>query len=899
MTNSLRRKLFVCACLLGFYNTFGQNTAPLVLNNTDYNDSPLAAFIDDIERETNIRFYYKEEEIESIKISGNYHNKTVEDALKEALESHNISFTFRNNSVIIYKKKNQSISTTVYDRLDDNIITVGSDTPSSPIDEKVTVSGFVKDGKNGEELYGATIIIDELNDGVSTNKYGYYTIELEPGIYALNFNYIGFESSRVPVLVKGQGVLDIELFESSLQLKEVKIREETADHNVSSTSIGTTKLDIKTIEKMPAFLGEVDLVKSLLLLPGVTTVGEGAAGFNVRGGGTDQNLFLFDNVPVFNASHLFGFFSNFNSDVVKNVTLYKGGIPAKFGNRASSVLNVTSKDANDEKLGLSGGLGLVSSRLTAELPIVKGKSSLLLGGRSSYSDWILNKVNDLDIRNSSANFYDANAKWTTNIGKNDRISISGYLSQDRFKFAADPLYNWQTQNLAAKWNHLFSNKLSTEVSATYGDYSYNVEGETAPETYELNSGIINKALNFDIAYLPNNSHKVNFGGIYGQYTFKPGVRKVSDSQSIIVPIELENEYSRELALYIQDDHSLTNQLSLLAGIRYSMYDNIGPGEVLNYANGIPKNNTSIIDTTFHSDNEVIKSYNGFEPRLSLKYSLTSSSSIKLSYNRMRQYIHTISNTVAINPIDIWKSSDPYIAPQIADQISAGYFRNFNDNNIETSVEVYFKRLDNIIDYKNGAVLLLNETLEQELLSGLGRAYGAEFYIKKKSGRLTGWASYTYSKTERKIKGASEEESINLGEYYPADYDKPHNLSLVANYQITRRWRFGANFTYSSGRPVTVPQQKFTINGTQLAYYSERNAGRIPDYHRLDFSVTLEGGHKKKKILDGSWTISLYNVYGRRNAYSVFFKDEAGVPPRAYKLSVLGTIFPSLSYHFEL
>ena len=899
MANPKKTIILTIAMIVGITLAKGQSSKHILPLSKEYDEVPITQFLADVEESTDLRFFYKSEWLEGATVSGNYFQQTAEGSLREILKPYNLDFTMRGNTVFLHQIDKLTTSTGSNVQLDQNAIVIGESDPGSSVDTKVTVSGFIQDGKNDEELFGATVFIEELQEGVATNKLGYYTIEVLPGLYRFKYNYIGYEPTEVLILVKGSGRFDIDIFESSLQLKEVEINEDALDDNVSSTRVGTTKLDIKTIERMPAFLGEVDVVRSLLLLPGVTTVGEGAAGFNVRGGSADQNLFLFDDVPVFNAAHLFGFFSSFNPEVVKNVTLYKGGIPAKYGNRASSVLDVTSKDANNDKFKLSGGIGLVSSRVTAELPIIKKKSSLLVAARSSYSDWILNKVNDLEIKNSSAQFYDINAKWTTNFSKKDRVSLSGYLSADKFKFAADPIYSWKTQNLAARWNHLFSNKLSSEVSVTHGDYSYDVEGKTIPETYLLKSGINNKAVNLDFAYIPTPAHKINVGGIFGKYTFKPGVRESNENLSTIDAINLEEEFSNEMAIYLQDNYAISDQVSILAGIRFSKFDNVGPGKVINYAQGVDRNHTSVLDTTYYSENETIKSYQGFEPRVSLKYSLSHESSLKLSYNKMRQYIHIISNSAAINPIDIWKSSDPYIAPQIADQISAGYFRNFRENEIESSIEVYYKKIENIIDYKNGAVLLLNPSIEQVLLSGKGRAYGVELYIKKKTGRLTGWASYTYSRTERQIKGISPEETINNGEFYPSDYDKPHNLSVVGNYQITRRWRLGANFAFSTGRPVTVPQQKFTIDGTQLAYYSERNADRIPNYHRLDFSVTLDGNHKKKKILDGSWTFSLYNVYARKNAFSVFFKDEEGRPPQAYRLSILGTIFPSVSYNFDL
>ena len=864
-----------------------------------YDKAPLTELMDDIEGDGNVQFFYKREWLKEIKVSGNFNGETVSTVVGNILSEYNLQLIMKGNKAVIITDIPFGLSTINVDNLGDNVVIVGETKPGQSSGAKISLSGYVTDGKNEDELIGVTIVNNITNDGVVSNKYGFYSMDLVPGLYEITFNYIGFEPTTKTVLLKGSGNLNIDLFENTTLLKEVTVVTESSDQNVSSTEISTTRLDIKAIETIPAFLGEVDIVRTLLLLPGVTTVGEGAAGYNVRGGSTDQNLLLFDDAPLFNPAHIFGFFSNFNSDVVKNVTLYKGGIPAKFGGRTASVLNVVSRDANYEKFRVRGGIGLVSSRLAMEVPIVENKSALMIGSRASYSDWLLGTVRDLDIRNSSATFYDVNSKWTTNIGKKDRVAVSGYFSNDKFKFAADTTYSWRTRNGSVKWNHLFNNSLSTELIVSTANYDYIVEGLLDPFTFEMAAGVHNNATTLDIAYIPNPQHQVNIGTSYGVYSFDPGERTSDPSTSNILPLSLESEKSIERAFYIQDNYNLTNNLSILGGVRFSSYSNLGPGYVLNYEENSVLSNETAVDTTFYNNNETIASYSGWEPRFSLKYSLDVSSSIKFSYNRLYQYIHTISNTTAVTPIDVWKSSDRYIAPQISDQIAVGYFKNYDNNNIETSVELYYKKLDNVIDYKNGAELLLQENIEQQLATGIGRAYGVEFFLKKKTGRLNGWVSYTYSRTQRKVVSEFEEETINRGEYYAADYDKPHNLSIVGNYKITRRWSINGNFTYSTGRPFTAPEAKFIIGGLQLAYFSERNQYRIPDYHRLDFSVTLEGNHKRKKILDGSWTFSLYNVYARRNAYSVFFRDEPGSPPGAYKLSVLGRVFPALTYNFSI
>ena len=895
-------KRIIIVILLAFISlndVFSQNIEAKKVTGITSN-TPATDFFKNLETEYGVKIFYKPEWFEGTTVDNDVNGKTIEVVLNEIKQKNTLEIEYRDTYIIFYKSKHFILEK--YEEIEgsseNNLIVIGNASKNIAVEEAI-LSGKVIDGSTDEDIYGAQIYVKELETGAITSKYGDYSISMKPGLYHLSVSYLGFVESYYTILIKSSGVLNIDLVESFTKLEEVVVSDSRTDENVSGNNMGKTKLDISTIKKMPAFLGEVDIVKSLLLLPGVTSVGEGSAGFNVRGGATDQNLFLFDQVPIFNSAHLFGFFSNFNSDAVESVTLYKGGVPARYGGRASSVLDVTSKEGNTEKIKFQGGVGIISSRLLAEIPILKGKSSLVIGGRASYSDWILRKVRDINIKKSSAQFYDANLKWHYNIGDSDKISLSAYISNDKFKFAADTAYRWQTKNASLTWTHLFNKKFVGSLTGIYSDYNYSVEGLTNPFMFELKSRINYMAAKTDFSYAIGNSHSLDFGIIAGTYQFTPGDLSVAKTSSVVVPIKLENEQSLEAAVYIEDEFVISHKITMTGGLRYSLYRNMGSGNVLTYQDGQTKSQATIIDTLSFSNGDVIQEYAGLEPRFSLKYGINPTSSIKLSYNRLRQYIHTISNTTAVSPIDIWKSSDKYIAPQIADQYSIGYFRNFKENAIETSVEIFYKDLSNIIDYKNGAQIVLRENIEQELLSGSGRAYGAEVFLKKKNGRLTGWLSYTYSKSERLVKGTLEEETINKGNYYPASYDKPHVLSVVANHQITKRWSMGFNFTYSTGRPATVPIAKFIINGTEIAYFSDRNQFRIPDYHRLDFSVSLAGSHKRKKILDGDWTFSIYNVYGRKNAYSVFFTNKVGSPPGAYKLSVLGTIFPSLTYNFKL
>ena len=862
------------------------------------NDSlSIEQLIVSIEQDNHLRFFFRKEWLKDIEPYSGIYPVDLKTFIEKTFSPYDITFFIRDRSVILYQKNYASINLE-NDLSDDSEVKIVGDI-NSPLDEKVIFSGKITDGQSGDILPGAVLRVEENNDGVVTNPDGEFQIQIYPGLYTIKINFVGFEETVAKVFIKSSGSTEFTLFESSLELEAVTIEEFAIDQNVNSAQVSVTNLDMKTIKSIPALLGEADIVKSVLLLPGVSSVGEGSTGFNVRGGAADQNLLVYDKAPIFNPAHLFGFFSNINPDAIKDVTLFKGGIPARFGGRVSSVLEINSRNPSTESFNLKGGVGLVSSRLTADIPLIKGKSALLIGGRASYIDWLLDRVNNVEVQQSSAQFYDLNGKWTTKVGKKDFLSISGYLSNDDFKFAADTVYGWQTQNLNTSWVHTFSDDLSGEIALVSANYGYRVDGEVPASEFLLESNINNRSLAVNFFYNAGVSHKLIYGATYGTYDFNIGDLNPVGNESAIDPVNLEAEHAREFAIFIQDEYKISQKLTVSAGLRYSGFDNIGAKEVFAYAEGETRSENSVTGSTIYESGELIQRYGGFEPRFSLKYNTSVNSSIKIGYNRTQQFIHTISNTAAITPIDVWKPSDRYLAPKIADQISVGYFRNSKDNVVEASAEVYYKNLQNEIDFKNGASILLNGRLEQEIISGKGRSYGLELYVKKSEGRLSGWVSYTLSRTEKQIIGEFEEETINFGNYYVAEYDKPHNLSVVGSYSVTNRLKINGNFTYSSGRPFTGPDVKFRYNGNVLTYFANRNQQRIPNYHRLDLSITLEPGLKKKKLLDGSWTLSFYNVYGRENAYSVFIGERRTSAPIAYKFSILGSVFPSLTYNFEL
>ncbi|WP_276499080.1 TonB-dependent receptor [Pontibacter litorisediminis] len=761
----------------------------------------------------------------------------------------------------------------------------------------IAVRGTVRDSQTGEAVPGAAVVAEGSQAGTTTDEKGYFELSLPAGSRTLLISYLGYERAVVR-LSGGNTTLNVPLVRSSVQLSEVGVVGQKPVHdNIRSVQGGITSLSINTIKSVPPFLGEVDVVKSIKLLPGVSSVGEAATGFNVRGGSVDQNLILLDGAPLFNSAHLFGFFSVFNPDAVEDVTLYRGGVPAQYGGRISSVLDVRQREGDREAFALNGGIGLVSARLAVEGPIIKSKTSFLVAGRSSYSDWLLRKMPNASIRNSQATFYDASAKISHTFNDRNKLAISGYRSFDEFGFSGDTLYNWSTNAATATYTRRFSPGFSMSMSGVYTDYTFKVTSEQRVNASEYSNGIELKSVQADFT-LATGKHTIHFGAAALDFAFEQGRLEPTSPESQVLPVQLQPEQALESALYWNDEVRISPKLSVMYGLRYSYYANYGAGQVYRYQPGVPKQERTITDTLRYGSGEVIESYHGAEPRFSVNYTLDARSAIKLGYNRHRQYLHLISNTTTISPTDIWKSSNTHIKPQIGDQVSLGYFRNFRKNTIEASVEGYYKRIENILDYKNGANLYLNRTLEADLLAGEGRAYGVEASISKVSGRLTGWLNYTYARTEIAIQGATEEETVNKGEYYPASYDKPHTLNLAGSYEVGKRWLLAATFTYSTGRPITAPLAHYVIGDFIVPHFGERNQQRIPDYHRLDLSLSLLPDKARSKRWEGTWNLSLYNVYGRKNPYSVFFRQVYGSPPRAYRLAVVGVPLPSISYDFK-
>ena len=767
--------------------------------------------------------------------------------------------------------------------------------------ERNTISGYVIDARNGESLLGANIYVPGIEKGTTSNTYGFYSLSLDPGEYEVQYTYLGYRGVIETVNISDGNVeLNVELQLNTSELEEVIVTATIEDLNVSELQMSVERLDMKTVEKLPMLLGEVEIMRSILLLPGVSTVGEGASGFNVRGGSIDQNLVLLDEAPVYNSSHLFGFYSVFNPDAVKDIKLYKGGIPSRYGGRLSSVLDVHMKEGNSRGFEMQGGIGFIFSRLAIEGPIVKDKASFIIAGRRSYADILAQPFLNEDLEDSALNFWDLTIKTNWQINTNNRIFLSGYMGRDKFRFGDDAGFDWGNQTATLRWNHLFSKRLFSNFTFYYSNYDYQLNfGADADNTFDWNAGIINYSFKPEFSFYITPSSVLRFGGQGTFYDFEPGTA-IGVSEGEVADISLDNKYAIESALFIENELDLGKKWELNYGIRLSHFNYIGPGRTYTYTDDPFGPGKIPVDVQEYDDWESIQTYFNFEPRFAVKYEIDNKSSIKASYNRMAQYIHLISNTTASTPVDIWTPSTNNIEPQIADQVALGYFRNLKENTYETSVEVYYKRMQHLVDYIDGADLLLNEFLEGDLLPGKGRAYGIELQVKKVKGDLTVWASYTYSVSERLVEG------VNRDDWYPSRFDQTHNLSLTGFYQLPGRWSFSSSFILNTGTPATFATSRIEQQGYVIPHNSldVRNNVRIPSYHRLDISATLDSKNKPGRRWKGRWVFSIYNVYSRRNPFSIFFRQEENRVPigqpvntEAIRLSVIGNYIPSISYNF--
>jgi hypothetical protein len=754
--------------------------------------------------------------------------------------------------------------------------------------DRISVSGNIKDEANGEALIGVTVSIKELKRGTVTNNYGFYSVSVPKGEYTLEVSYVGYQTISKKISLNQPVKLDLELKTAANEIKEVVVSSQRKDANITLNRMSSQQVSIATIRKMPALMGEVDLLKAVQLLPGVVSAGEGTSSFSVRGGGIDQNLIVLDESTIYNASHMMGFFSVFNNDAIKNMTLYKGDIPAAYDGRLSSLLDIQMRDGNAKKFSGSGGIGLISSRLTLEGPIGSDKTSFIVSARRTYADLFLKLSSDKDINKNQLYFYDFNAKINHRIDDNNRIFLSGYLGQDKFK-NADAGFNFGNATLTGRWNHLFSQKLFSNFSLNYSRYNYGLESSMGNESnFDWRYNMQDMSLKADFSYFITPENTMKFGYNATLHNMKPGTVKSTGGSTSYDNYVLPDINAFEHALYISDEYQASKRLSVKAGLRLTAFSSIGSGTVYNY-----DQNYNAIDSTLYKSGQIIKTFYRLSPRVGISYLLDEKSSVKANYARTNQFLQMASNSTAGTPLDLWFTAGKNIQPQTCDQYAIGYFRNFMNNKLEASAELFYKDMQNTIDFRDHAQLLLNKKLDGELRFGNSKAYGAEFQIQKNEGKLTGWISYTYSRTERTIQG------INNNETYLAPYDRPSTIYIVGNYELNEHISFGANFIYATGQPVTYPIARMEVGNVILPVYSKRNEYRMPDYHRLDVSLTWKPKTKKKRSWSGEWNFSVYNVYGHKNAWAINFVDDQDT---AYKtkaeMTYLFTFVPSITYNFK-
>ena len=768
--------------------------------------------------------------------------------------------------------------------------------------ERVTLSGSVVDSNNNETMIGVLVEISELKISTFTNEYGFFSLTVPKGFYNLQVSTIGYETKIIEISLQENNKLAIEIKANTKELDAVIINKNPYRTSISKPEMSVNKIAISTIKKMPAILGEIDILRSITTLPGVTNAGEGQSGFNVRGGAADQNLILLDEATVYNSSHLFGFFSVFNADAIKDLKLYKGGIPSRFGGRVASVLDIYQKEGNSKAFNLSGGIGLISSRIMAEGPLVKEKGSFLVAGRSSYAHLFLKLTNN----KNSAYFYDLNTKLSYKLNENNNLYLSGYFGRDVFSLNNSFVNTYGNTVFNLRWNHLFSDQLFSNFSMIYSDYYYGLTLDFVG--FNWDSGIKNYNLKYDFKHYLNDKTKLFYGANAIYYDFNPGKIEPTNSTSGINPDQLDKKYAFEPALYLDVEQQLSDKFSINYGLRYSLFYRLGNQEINTYANNQAVvfnaeqqiyEKTTPIGTVAYGKNETIAKFNNLEPRLAVAYLINDQHSVKISYNRMTQYLHLISNTQSPTPLDVWAPSDNFLKPQILDQIAVGYFSELKDGKYSLEIESFYKKIKNRLDYIDGADLIANNAIEQVILNGNARAYGLEVLFRKNEGRLNGWVSYTLSRSEQQTPGRTNLESgINNGAWYKTGWDKLHNLSVTGMYQFNEKWSFSSIFTLQSGQPVTYPNGQYQYQGITIPTYGLRNENRLPTYHRSDISATLIPSKNKNRNWQGEWVFGIYNLYSRKNAASISFRqNQDSGNNEAVRLSIFG-IVPSVTYNFK-
>jgi len=881
----------------------------------EYRGMSFGEFVLKAEEELNLRFFYRDEWIRDL-IPGNFAGKTGISEFLDAIFKDKSLFYYIDEfgNVLITKNFALKVSDTpkssdqnfiapteYYDtqdkqKLSGNLyVDIGN-----PADRyksgNATISGYISDRDTRAPVAGASVFLQKLSIGTVSNAYGFYSLSLPRGVHLLQFSFIGMKEKQVNVNLYGSGELDLDMNSMLIPLKETVI---SADKQMifQRYEVGVEKVNISSFKLLPTSLGESDIIKSVLLIPGVQSVGEGSAGFNVRGGSSDQNLILLYGAPVYNTSHMFGFFSAVNSDIIKDVTLYKGGIPARYGGRISSVLDITSRDGNRQEFAGNAGISPITTHLMLEGPIIKDKLTYLLTGRMTYSNWVFKLVDDPSIKNSTASFYDVNGRVVYDMNKNNKLEIASYLSHDSFRLNSDTLYSYNNSVVTMRWKHFFNSRFFSLISVNNSNYRYNVSTESNPaEGFILSHQVNSTGLKADFNwYLGRN--EINYGLDMTYYSILPGSLNPSNDSSLVVPQTIQKENALEPALYIEDKFIVNDYFSINAGVRLSSFFGIGPKSFLVYDPNYSKSISTVTDTITFKTGEIYKSYAGPEFRISLNFRTSPKSSFKMNYNRTRQYLHLLSNTTSISPTDTWKLCDYYLKPQLGDQYAIGFYQLLFNNKISASIELYYKTIRNMLDYKGGTNLIMPDNIEKDIVDVKGKAYGLELSLKKEEGRVQWSIGYTYSRTFLKSIGKFSDEIINKGEWFPANFDKPNDLVATFNFLFSRRFSFSTNYVWSTGRPITYPVSTYYMNNMLLIHYSERNKYRIPDYMRLDVSVKISGNLRSHKIANPHWIFSVYNLLGRENVYSVYFKNENSTI-NGYKLSVFGQAIPSLSFNFD-
>jgi hypothetical protein len=881
----------------------------------DYNDLSFSEFVGKAENQLNLRFFFRDEWVNDLK-PGDFPGITSLTGLLDNLFRDKSLFYFIDESGNVVVTKNFAVKvsdapvpgtrnfiapTEYYDtqdkqKLSGNLfVDIGN-----PADRfrpgNVTITGYIANRDTKEPVAGVTVLVQKLATGTISNEYGFYTLSLPRGVHLIKFSFIGMREKEINVNLYGSGEMDIEMNSMLIPLKETVV---SAEKNVifQRYEVGVEKVNITSFKLLPTSMGEADIIKSVLLIPGVQSVGEGSAGFNVRGGSSDQNLILLYGAPVYNSSHFFGFFSAVNSDIIRDVTLYKGGIPGRYGGRISSVLDITSKDGNRREFAGNAGISPITAHLMIEGPIKKDTCTYILTGRTTYSNWVFGLIDNASLKNSRASFYDMNGRITYDLNKNNKIDVSSYLSHDSFRFNSDTVYSYDNNIVALRWRHFFNSRFFSLLSVNNSNYSYEVESQGTPsEGFLLSHRVNSTGFKADFNWYQGRN-EINYGADLTRYSVIPGSFQPSGDSSLIVGRSIQSEKAFETGLYIEDKFVVTDYMSINAGMRFSSFFSVGPGTFYRYDPSYSRSMSTITDTLNFRSREIYKTYGGPEFRMSLNFRTGTRSSFKINYNRTRQYLHLLSNTTSISPTDTWKLSDYYLKPQIGDQYAIGFYQMLFKNNIEASVELYYKQIQNMLDFKGGTNLVMAENIEKDLVNVKGKAYGLELSVRKDEGRVRWSLGYTYARTFLKSIGRFSDEIINQGEWFPANFDKPNDLVATFNFLFSRRFSFSANYTYSTGRPITYPVATYYMGDILLVHYSDRNKYRIPDYMRLDLSLKLSGNLRSHKIANPHWIFSIYNLLGRQNVYSIYFKNENRMV-NGYKLSVFGQAIPSLSFNFD-